>query len=762
MKHAFVCGGVCRVLICPEAKAKDINGKNEEMRKNVCFYYCLALLALTAFSGAHAQQVFKTTPSPSVIGYLEYVPQDYNSNSDKYPIVIFLHGLGERGPNSMDPAVLEGGIGAVAKNGPPKHVKNGQQFPFILISPQLKNNYGDWSTAYVMDVINYVKTYLRVDEKRIYLTGLSLGGGGTWWVSQDQPKLFAAIAPVCGSRNTTSKACQIAAENLPVWAFHGDSDSTVPYSRSVNMVNAINACSPTPNPKALLTTYVGVNHNCWDRAYMPDHSVHNPNVYEWMTSYTNTINAGNKIPQANAGSDVTVTLPNGVSITGSGTDTDGSIASYTWTQISGPSTATLSGATAAKVTASNLVAGVYVFRLRVTDNGGEGDSDYVKVTVNASTNIAPVANAGADKDITLPVNTVTLTGTGTDADGTIASYAWTKVSGGAATLTGASTATLTAASLVEGAYTFRLTVTDNGGATKSDDVNVTVSQSLGANEPPVADAGSNKVVTLPVNNKVLVGDGVDTDGTIVAYAWTKVSGPSCTLNDATTTRLNVTNITSGNYVFRLTITDNDGATATDDVSVMFNYTPVANAGADVTLTLPSNTTVLHGSATDMQGSIASYTWTKVSGPAATLTNDKTADLSLSGLVAGTYSFQLQVKDNQGTKANDVTTVIVLPVTTSQARMASPDTEVATLSVEETTPVDSTATEAHQPISLTDWNVLGQQDYSVVIFNDAGRKIYAGNWTQDSYYSVFRNEGLYFYNIFQHGQRVDTGKVFIKI
>src|SRR4051812_15661954 len=113
------------------------------MRKQIFVpFYCLMLLCLT-FSTLYAQQVFKTT-STSVIGYLEYLPQDYNTNSNKYPVMIFLHGLGERGANSTDPAVLETTIQSVAKLGPPMYVKNGTQFPFILISPQLKNNYGDW------------------------------------------------------------------------------------------------------------------------------------------------------------------------------------------------------------------------------------------------------------------------------------------------------------------------------------------------------------------------------------------------------------------------------------------------------------------------------------------------------------------------------------------------------------------------------------------------------------------------------------------
>jgi predicted peptidase len=339
------------------------------------------VITVASFSNLSAQQTFKTT-STSTIAYYEHVPADYNSNSNKYPVVIFLHGIGERGPNTTNVQTLGDNIYKVAKLGPPLHVKNGYKFPFILISPQLKNNYGTWSSSYVMEVINYVKTYLRIDEKRIYITGLSLGGGGTWVTMQDYPELFAAGLPVCGGYNTPSKAYKIASENLPVWASHGSIDDVVNMSRTVNMVNAINASTPKPSPLAKLTIYTGVKHNAWSYAYRTDHSLHTPNVYEWLMSFTNTVNKGNKIPTANAAADQTRYLSSttSTSVYGTATDTDGTISTYTWVKVSGPS-ATLSGTTGKTLKISSLKKGTYVFRLQVKDNSGNTDSDYVKVYV---------------------------------------------------------------------------------------------------------------------------------------------------------------------------------------------------------------------------------------------------------------------------------------------------------------------------------------------------------------------------------------------
>ncbi len=333
----------------------------------------------------------------------------------------------------------------------------------------------------------------------------------------------------------------------------------------------------------------------------------------------------NQPPTANAGNDIVLTLPaNSTTLTGSGTDADGTIASYVWTRVSGPTTFTLGTPNTATTTLTNLVQGTYVFRLTVTDNDGATATDDKTVTVNAApvVNQPPVANAGNNVVLTLPANSTTLTGSGTDADGTIASYVWTRVSGPTTfTLGTPNAATTTLTNLVQGTYVFRLTVTDNDGATATDDKTVTVNAAPVVNQPPVANAGNNVVLTLPANSTTLTGSGTDADGTIASYAWTRVSGPTTftlgTPNAATTT---LTNLVQGTYVFRLTVTDNDGATATDDKTVtvnaapVVNQPPVANAGNNVVLTLPANSTTLTGSGTDADGTIASYAWTRVSGP----------------------------------------------------------------------------------------------------------------------------------------------------
>ncbi len=235
----------------------------------------------------------------------------------------------------------------------------------------------------------------------------------------------------------------------------------------------------------------------------------------------------------------------------------------------------MTNANTASLTASGLLAGTYIFRLTVTDNLGAVGSSDATVSVNSAANGAPTANAGADKTIILPVNSVVLTGSGTDSDGSIAGYSWLMVSGGVAILSNANTATLTVSGLVAGTYVFRLTVTDNQGAQASDDATVIVSLP-GTNAPPVASAGPDMTITLPATSAVLTGSGTDSNGSITAYSWTKVAGPSVTMTNTSQPALSLSDLVAGVYTFRLTVTDNQGATGSDDVMVTVNSAPANN------------------------------------------------------------------------------------------------------------------------------------------------------------------------------------------
>jgi hypothetical protein len=185
-----------------------------------------------------------------------------------------------------------------------------------------------------------------------------------------------------------------------------------------------------------------------------------------------------------------------------------------------------------------------------------------------------------------------------------------------------------------------------------------------ANQAPVAKAGTDKTITLPTSTITLDGSAsTDADGNITAYKWAKISGGTATISNSAGTTTAVTGLVAGQYTFELTVTDNKAASATAQIKVIVNdagnKVPVANAGTTKSITLPANTVTLDGSASsDADGNIASYNWTKISGGAATIVNSTMAATTVSGLVAGQYTFNLKVTDNKGASSESQVTVNV--------------------------------------------------------------------------------------------------------
>ena len=371
--------------------------------------------------------------------------------------------------------------------------------------------------------------------------------------------------------------------------------------------------------------------------------------------------SGNSTPVANAGADQSITLPAAsVVLNGTGTDADGAITSYLWSFISGPGQPAITSATSATTNITGLSAGNYIFQLQVTDNSGTTATDQLSVYVNPAANVPPVCQAGPDQSIQLPINNVTLSGNGTDSDGIISSYVWTKISGPSSfSISSANSATTAVTGLNSGTYQFELKVTDNSGATAKDTVQVLVSA---GNIPPTSNAGTDQTIQLPANSVSLNGIGSDADGTIT-YSWTKISGPaSGTITNSSSATTTVTGMMQGTYQFQLQVTDNSSATAVDVIQVTVvagNIPPTSNAGTDQTIQLPANSVSLNGIGSDADGTIT-YSWTKISGPASgTITNSSSATTTVTGMMQGTYQFQLQVTDNSGATALDVIQVTVV-------------------------------------------------------------------------------------------------------
>jgi hypothetical protein len=275
-----------------------------------------------------------------------------------------------------------------------------------------------------------------------------------------------------------------------------------------------------------------------------------------------------------------ITLPtSSVALSGTcSSDADGSIASFSWSQVSGPNTASIGTPTASTSTMSGLTAGTYVFQLVVTDNLGATGTSQKTVNVNNS-NIPPTAAITGSGNIQLPTSSTALSGTSsTDPDGSIASYSWTFVSGPTTPTVGtpsASTSTISGMTTA-GTYIIQLVVTDNLGATGTTQKSISVAS---ANISPVAQAQGSSSITLPVNS--VVADGTtsfDPDGTIASYAWAQLSGGPNTATNSNPSSAQTTfgGLIQGTYNFQLTVTDNQGATGKDTLTVVVNA-----AGTDI-------------------------------------------------------------------------------------------------------------------------------------------------------------------------------------
>jgi len=240
----------------------------------------LAWSAITSAQTATTPQKVETArqfnfshTTQATVNYLLFLPKGCEAKGPgQWPLILFLHGAGERGTD----------VWKVAVHGPPKEVTTHPDFPFIVVAPQCPDGQ-IWSNDILLGLLDQVSHDYPVDASRVYLTGLSMGGYGTWELGLSHPERFAAIAPICGGANLITPlltsfepAKAAAAQSLGIWAFHGAKDPVVPVSESTRMVDWLKDHGVRD---VKLTVYPEAQHDAWSESYR------NPELYQWFLKH---------------------------------------------------------------------------------------------------------------------------------------------------------------------------------------------------------------------------------------------------------------------------------------------------------------------------------------------------------------------------------------------------------------------------------------------------------------------------------------------
>jgi hypothetical protein len=491
---------------------------------------------------------------------------------------------------------------------------------------------------------------------------------------------------------------------------------------------------------------------------------------------TVTVSA-NKLPTVSVGATLNITTTT-ASLTGTASDADGSISKYAWTKVSGGA-ATLTNAGAATLSLSGLATGTYVFRLTVTDNGGAtAYADKIVIAVIAGTNAAPTVSAGGAKALVLPTNSVALVGSASDKDGTITSYTWSKVSGGTCTLSNTTSPTAAASGMTEGSYVFRLTVKDNGGAAASADASVSVSEGA---------------ITRFSFRPVAASIG----------GWISVAGaPHASVITATdpSTNITVSSVATGQWnpvVYGAPISSYAGGVANGTVQPAavvqnnwFNYNApygvtvngvLQGDNLKVTRLNPAHKyTIQMGASRATGNGMADQYGTfeyRVGGVVKTLnvTNNATVQVEYAGLApnaSGEIGISARKMAGSTMDFGYIGWLVVIDLTQEQsltskgiavARSVNTDIAPTALAMDDT-PVDSTTTvttASEDDFVFLNNRYPGGYDYTLVIFNDSGRRIYDGTWSNAMEAQILTPGEMYIYHVLQNGKKIDTGKTVVQ-
>ena len=685
------------------------------MKKNIIMLVHFLIIGLVGLSQIQTPiYLSQSIADANSKGFYQNLPTNYSNDLKNYPLIIWVHGAGQTGQGNVTdlPKVLQWGVPKIISEGgfPASFTVGDSSFSFIVISPQFMG----WpSGANVSGILKYVMNNYRVDPKRVYLMGISAGGGSLWDFagnSISNSNKIAAMIPFCGAFSPAQISANIiAASNLPVWAFHNTNDGTVPIAYSRDWVNYINNNIPTPTPLAKLTEFPVVSsdpviaHECWSQATLPIYKPNGINIYEWLLGFKQRINIINLAPFANAGQDQGLVLPAIVQLNGSASiDSDGVIVAYKWRKINGPNSYSFSDSTAISPTVSNILQGVYQFELSVTDNLGLISKDSLFVNVYPSLpagglqrvliDIGPSTNYGGTPTISPNINGNVWNNMNDARSGVQVSNALTVNN----QLSGISIEVI---NRVDG--TFNPASSPGMGSGNTTGIVSDYPASASVDFALIHSSATNgkwRIKGLQANKIYSIKFwGSRTNTTALRSAEIKRADDSVwkTYNATGNTNYNnaavftVAGKTEMDFDIRTKVGSDfscinllDIYYGSDSIVASSNLPPIARAGIDVNLQLPTDSLLLKGcTSSDPENGILKYKWRRISGPSTfQISNDTLCSPILKGLILGNYSFELSVTDVGGLIGKDsinvaVDTVVTNPITLFPFARAGIDTSL---------------------------------------------------------------------------------------
>lgn len=254
----------------------------------------LALLvgvwSVSALAQTPDQVHFQSVENADTLNYLLHLPDGYEAGSDAYPLLFFLHGIIQKGTGSA------ASLARVAEHGPFRAMREGRwdpALPLIVVGPQSTGIQPWWRGEEVRALLAHLMTRYRIDPERRYLSGISMGGRGVWWLAKNFSNEFAAVVPVSGWAGDLSRSCDVF-RGMAIWAFHGERDPLIGVSAGIRPVEVLRACEPAVLPRPYITLFDDAGHGRWRRIYESEHGDSNrgadgepySDIYRWMLTFS--------------------------------------------------------------------------------------------------------------------------------------------------------------------------------------------------------------------------------------------------------------------------------------------------------------------------------------------------------------------------------------------------------------------------------------------------------------------------------------------